>query len=225
MNFDLTNPIHTVSPKTIRNIVYKHLADRYKIDNLRKYIEEVRKECLGRPCTINDIVEEVEKRIAYSPTALKEKHKRGRPLNTTTDELANLFKRSVQVTEVEPNKGVVRVSASKTGTTTKPLKNSSDELSKSFKKSLIVTEVEPEPKPESKTKIKLRRTVKAVRRIPKVRSTKKVEPPTKPVENPIKKSSSSESQPRKMTRTERATRRATQKDASDLASMLTKVRF
>lgn len=224
MNFDLTNPIHTVSPKSIRNIVYKNLADRYKIENLRKYIEQVTKECVGRSCTINDVIQEVEKRIAHSPTAVKEKHKRGRPLNTTSDELANLFKKSVQVTDVEPNKRRVRVRTNKTDTTTRPLKNSSDELANLFQRSVQVTEVEP--KPESQTKIKARRTVKAVRRIPKVRSTKKAEPTTtKPLEKPVKKSSSDESQSRNMTRAERATRRATQKETSDLASMLTKIRF
>ena len=214
MNIDLTNSIHTISPKTVRNIIYKNLADRYKIENLRKYIQIVTDECAGRICTINDVIEEVEKRIANSPTALKEKRKRGRPLKISSDELADLFKKSVQVVEsvVKPKR---TKSVKKTDTTTKPLKNSSDELADLFQRTVQVAEPTPS-----------RRTVKIVRRTVKVRSTKKVEPTsTKTMDKPINKNSSDDSQPRKMTRSERATRRAAQKDTSDLASMLTKFRF
>lgn len=92
---DSTAPIHTLDSKQIRNYVYQQLAKHYKIDNLRKYIKVVSNECKERHCTLDELVKEVEKRVALSPKAALKK--RGRQPKNEGDILADLFKKSVQL--------------------------------------------------------------------------------------------------------------------------------
>jgi len=104
MDIDLTTNISALTTNSVLYKLYKVLANKYNVENIRKYGLEAIKECKTN-CTVETIVEVVTKKLQKSPTATKaptSKGKRGRATKEVGDELADLLSK-VGLTEKPPS--------------------------------------------------------------------------------------------------------------------------